>query len=86
MTLTATYLRQLATFILNNYKQAFKMLEELPPVLERAMVDLKIADRSVFDDWLREETAYLQGLKKEPAEETLQMEYLQKLNNLWKAE
>jgi hypothetical protein len=46
------------------------------------MLDLGITDESVFETWLDEERAYLQGLQKEPEEETLQMEYWQKLVDL----
>lgn len=46
------------------------------------MVDLQISDVGVFEMWLAEERVYLQGLRKEPEEETLQMEYWQKLVNL----
>ena len=46
------------------------------------MADLQILDDSVFETWLMEEREYLQGLRKESEEETLQMEYWQKLVNL----
>ena len=46
------------------------------------MLDLEITDKSVFETWLDEERAYLQGLQKELEEETLQMEYWQKLVDL----
>ena len=50
------------------------------------MSDLGIADGSVFEVWLEEERAYLQGLQREPDEETLQMEYWQKLVDLQASE
>lgn len=43
------------------------------------MHDLGVSNTNVFEDWLEEEKAYLLGLQKEPLEETLQMEYWQKL-------
>ena len=46
------------------------------------MRDLGVVDTKVFEEWLEEEKAYLLGLQKEPLEETLQMEYWQKLLNL----
>jgi len=46
------------------------------------MQDLGVSDVKVFEDWLEEEKVYLLGLQKEPLEETLQMEYFQKLLNL----
>jgi hypothetical protein len=73
-------------FLLNNYKQASKIIEETPKLIARTMKDLGVSDVRVFDTWLDEERAYLQGLKKEPAVETLQMEYYQKLVNLWASE
>jgi hypothetical protein len=73
-------------FLLNNYKQASKIIEETPKLIARTMKDLGVSDVRVFDTWLDEERAYLQGLKKELAVETLQMEYYQKLVNLWASE
>ena len=73
-------------FLWNNYKQALQIIEESPKVIARMMKDLGVSDTAVFDAWLEEERAYLRGLKKEPAEETLQIEYYQKLVNLWASE
>ena len=53
-----------------------------PKALTQAMLDLGILDESVFETWLDEERVYLQGLQKEPEQETLQMEYWQKLVDL----
>jgi hypothetical protein len=39
-----------------------------------------------FEAWLQEERTYLQSLKKEPLEETLQMEYVKALESLSEAE
>jgi hypothetical protein len=50
------------------------------------MKDLGITDDKVFKTWIQEERTYLQGLKKEPVDETLQMEYYQRLINLWASE
>jgi len=71
----------LATFLLHNYEQALAILKDSPAVLARIMLDMGISDGGVFAGWLDEERAYLQGLKTEPEEETLQMEYYQKLVN-----
>jgi hypothetical protein len=68
--------------LLNNYKQALDILKSGPQALAQAMADLQISDYSVFEIWLTEEKEYLQGLRKEPEEETLHMEYWQKLVNL----
>ena len=50
------------------------------------MLEMGISDVRIFDEWLVEEREYLQGLKTEPEEETLQMEYYQKLVNFWASE
>jgi hypothetical protein len=76
----------LATFLWNNYNQALDILKDSPKVLARIMYDMGISDVGVFEEWLDEEKVYLQGLKTEPEEETLQMEYYQKLINLWASE
>jgi len=68
--------------LLNNYRQALGILESGLQALAQAMADLHILDNSVFKTWLTEEREYLEGLCKEPEEETLQMEYWQKLVNL----
>jgi hypothetical protein len=76
----------LATFLLNNYKQALSILKHSPEVLARIMLDMGISDVSVFKQWLDKERVYLEGLKMEPVAETLQMEYYQKLINFWDSE
>jgi Kyakuja-Dileera-Zisupton transposase len=76
----------LATFLLNNYKQALGILENSPKILARIMIDMGISSVDVFDNWLDEEKEYLLGLKTEPEAETLQMEYYQKLINFCASE
>jgi hypothetical protein len=51
-------------------------------MLREAMASLGVESRSVFETWLEKEKAYLNALRKEPEQETLQMEYYQKLVNL----
>ncbi|KAG1831132.1 hypothetical protein EV424DRAFT_1525877 [Suillus variegatus] len=51
-------------------------------LLPKLMQDIGVVDTSVFELWLEEEKAYLKGLTREPDEETLQMEYWQRLVNL----
>ena len=41
-----------------------------------------ISKTNVFSTWLLEEKAYLQSLKQEPLEETMQIEYYQRLVTL----
>ncbi|KAJ7767067.1 hypothetical protein B0H14DRAFT_3509890 [Mycena olivaceomarginata] len=47
--------------------------------LKETMVKLGVQDVSVFEDWLKLEKACLDELSTEPLEETLKMEYYQKL-------
>lgn len=68
-------------FLLNNYRQALAILDTKAQ-LQHTMAALGITDASVFVEWLEEERLYLQGLVKEPLQETLEMEYYQKLVNL----
>ncbi|KAI5996402.1 hypothetical protein EDD15DRAFT_2387357 [Pisolithus albus] len=74
--------QNLTTMILNNYRQALRIIQEGKNTLPRLMDDLGITDVSVFSAWLLEENEYLASHSREPEEETLQMEYWQKLINL----
>jgi hypothetical protein len=82
--LTDTY-ENLSKFICDNYRQALKILDE-SPALVIAMEHLGVTDGSTFERWLQEERVYLLGLKKEPPEETMAMEYYAKLLELADAE
>lgn len=68
-------------FLINNYKQALQVIAG-QDVLEKQMRERNIVDISIFQQWLKEEQEYLTNLSREPLEETLQMEYYQKLVNL----
>lgn len=61
-------------FLYGNYKQALAILDTRPAVLV-AMQKIGAGDGSVVRTWLNEEEAYLRGLKREPPQETLEMEY-----------
>jgi hypothetical protein len=50
------------------------------------MQELGVHSRDEFEAWQAKEKAHLRTLSKEPAEETLEMEYYQKLVNLQDAE
>jgi hypothetical protein len=50
------------------------------------MDDLGVAGPAQFQEWLQEETTYLQGLRQEPPEEVWQMDYYELLQKLAKAE
>jgi hypothetical protein len=68
-------------FLVNNYKQAIGILNGEGAFIKQ-MQDQGIANTSVFQDWLAEEKSYLEGLSREPLQESLAMEYWQKLVNL----
>ncbi|KAF8054767.1 hypothetical protein FPV67DRAFT_1681827 [Lyophyllum atratum] len=71
----------LSEFLVNNYKQALDILKGIP-ALKKTMHDQDIPDPAIFPQWLEEERTYLKALSKEPLEETLEMEYYQKLVNV----
>jgi hypothetical protein len=70
-----------AILLANKYRRALKIRRSLP-LLQETMASMGIASRSVFETWLTSEKEYLESLSKEPEEETLSMEYYQKLVNL----
>ncbi|KAF8203394.1 hypothetical protein K438DRAFT_1580548, partial [Mycena galopus ATCC 62051] len=70
----------LTLVIVNKYRRALKIKEGLP-ALRLAMQSLGVATRDVFKTWLAKEQEYLQSLTKEPVQETMEMEYYQKLVN-----
>lgn len=72
---------QLSKFLVDNYKQALE-IQQTRHALAKTMNDMGIPSTETFLQWLKEERLYLSGLKKEPLEETLQMEYYKKLVKL----
>jgi len=68
-------------FLLNNYKQALELLDTTPAIAA-ALAGLGATQASDVTGWLKEEGDYLRGLKKEPLEETLEMEYYKMVLNL----
>ncbi|KAJ7855762.1 hypothetical protein B0H14DRAFT_3448862 [Mycena olivaceomarginata] len=71
----------LSTVLAKKYRRALKIKATLP-MLRETMASLGVETRSVFETWLEKEKTYLNSLTKEPAQETLQVEYYQKLVNL----
>jgi len=51
-----------------------------------ALSQLGATSTAVVEEWLAEEGAYLRALKKEPLEETLEMEYYKVVLNLHDSE
>lgn len=50
------------------------------------LASLGATDSDIVNTWLQEEQEYLHGLLKEPAEETLEMEYYKMLTDLHTSE
>ncbi|KAI6023100.1 hypothetical protein BKA83DRAFT_4493227 [Pisolithus microcarpus] len=70
----------LTNFLFDNYKQALTIIHDSKTILPNLKRDLSIDDDdSIFYRWLEEEKEYLEGLSREPPEETLHMEYWQRL-------
>lgn len=72
--------QNLGTFLLNNYKQALTIIKTKEAVYE-SMKKLGAMNEGVIKGWLCKEESYLWGLKKEPEEETMEMEYYKELLN-----
>ncbi|KAF8214563.1 hypothetical protein K438DRAFT_2137804 [Mycena galopus ATCC 62051] len=71
----------LSLLLARKYCRALQIKRTLP-LLRETMASMGVATQSVFETWLEKEKEYLAGLSKEPVQETLQMEYYQKLVNL----
>ncbi|KAF8158738.1 hypothetical protein K438DRAFT_1909998 [Mycena galopus ATCC 62051] len=71
----------LAGLLCNKYRRALE-IKATHGALLTAMRELGVESRDEFETWLEKEKAYLRTLSKEPAEETQEMEYYQKLVNL----
>lgn len=69
----------------SKYRRALEIKATHNALLD-AMRDLGVESREVFETWLEKEKAHLRTLSKEPVEETLEMEYYQKLVNMREAE
>ncbi|KAJ7067709.1 hypothetical protein B0H15DRAFT_794140 [Mycena belliarum] len=73
--------QSLSQLLCNKYKRALEV-KATEPALAQTMRDLGVPSKATFVDWLAREKAFLLALKREPPEETLAMEYYQKLVNL----
>ncbi|KAI5990768.1 hypothetical protein EDD15DRAFT_2369543 [Pisolithus albus] len=72
----------LTNFLFDNYKQALTIIHDSKPILTNLKCDLSVDNDGIFQRWLEEEKKYLEGLSHEPPEETLHMEYWQRLGKL----
>ncbi|KAJ3562925.1 hypothetical protein NP233_g9276 [Leucocoprinus birnbaumii] len=71
----------LSAFLVNNYQQALEIISG-EAALKNSMAEHGIETTGLFAKWLEEEHTYLQGLSKEPVQETLEMEYYELLKEL----
>ncbi|KAJ6468159.1 hypothetical protein DFH09DRAFT_846521, partial [Mycena vulgaris] len=86
----ATYLKHADTFdtyhgltlvLCSKYRRALG-IKSMYVALRESMRELGVQSRDEFETWRAKEKAHLRTLSKEPEEETLEMEYFQKLVNL----
>ncbi|KAJ7076258.1 hypothetical protein B0H15DRAFT_925229 [Mycena belliarum] len=71
----------LSGVLCSKYRRALRTKATLP-ALQETMVQLRVESRAIFETWLEKEKRFLRTLSKEPVQETLEMEYYQKLVNL----
>jgi hypothetical protein len=69
-----------ASFLLNHYVKAHKVIEEISMELPQIQANLGIADGD-FEEYIKQECIYLHGLKSEPPEETLRYQYVEALQD-----
>ena len=71
-------------FLVNNYHQALRILQGEDAL--RASMAVHGFTGNDFNNWLKEERQYLENLKREPPEETLEMEYYTQLVKFYEYE
>ncbi|KAK7677033.1 hypothetical protein QCA50_019998 [Cerrena zonata] len=74
----------LGTFILHNYQQALKILEEDTVAFEEAKLNLKISNDDL-DTWEHEQAKYFTNIRQEPEEDCFKEGYVELLQSLDKA-
>ncbi|KAK7685839.1 hypothetical protein QCA50_011185 [Cerrena zonata] len=74
----------LGTFVLNNYRQALKILEDDVLAFEDAKLALNVSDDDL-DLWEKEQEEFFANLGKEPEVNSLRVEYVELLQALEKA-
>ncbi|KAJ7747908.1 hypothetical protein DFH07DRAFT_869390 [Mycena maculata] len=70
--------QSLSLVMCSKYRRALE-IKATYGALREAMRDLGVESREVFETWLESEKTYLRTLSREPLEETMEMEYYQKL-------
>jgi len=66
---------QLGRFLFNHYCEALEVTTTTAKQLDLIQAELNITDND-SEEYLQQEEAYLQGLKNEPLNETLQFVYV----------
>jgi hypothetical protein len=69
----------------SKYRRALE-IKSTHATLHQSMRELGVQSRDEFETWRMKEKVHLRSLSKEPEQETLEMEYFQKLVNLMDAE
>ncbi|KAF9049005.1 hypothetical protein BJ165DRAFT_1343532, partial [Panaeolus papilionaceus] len=80
-----TYL-SLSSFLVKNYKRSLEIIARKDTLSGQMQQQGLGKDTSLFQQWLSEEHEYLTKLSREPEEETIKMEYVQKLQSFFKTE
>ncbi|PPR05928.1 hypothetical protein CVT24_006650 [Panaeolus cyanescens] len=80
-----TYLG-LSSLLVNGYKHALDIISQEDLLLTQMQRQGLGKDTSIFRGWLDEESHYLSNLTREPVEETLKMEYYERLQSFYKIE
>jgi hypothetical protein len=70
-----------ALVLCSKYQRALE-IKSMYSALRQSMWELSMQSRDEFETWREKEKAHLCSLSKEPKQETLEMEYFQKLVNL----
>ncbi|KAF9041243.1 hypothetical protein BJ165DRAFT_1416052 [Panaeolus papilionaceus] len=76
----------LTTYILFSYKRALDIIAREGALFQQMHQQGLGKDTALFQRWLTEESNYLTNLSREPEEETLKMEYYQKLQSFYKTQ
>lgn len=71
--------------MLNNYRQAIKIIKDYTPEVRAFKERLNIDDQ-VLDGWLDDKKRFLEDLKEEPDERVLACAYVEALQTRHKAE
>ena len=74
----------LARFLLNNYKQALEVMQDMPICIKTLNCRHHLTDAQ-FAGWLWSERQYIQSRQAEPEADALGVEYVEMLNKYYNA-